>query len=255
MSRFTVVTFNMQFGQVWREHDPDRAPIDFSGCIALLREIRADVMLLQEVEHAAKPLPPDDPSSNYAALRAAFPDYDSFCGHPNSAEPQLPFGIGLAIFARSPLTDRLNVDLPGPDIVFEFEGRPTRPASRSFLSARTVIHGRTVQLFNTHLQAFFMIGASSDDHTTQRDMVVDHLIASKLPTILGGDMNCSPEESTIAQFEAAGYRSAQKTQPTWHRRPYVCDHLFYNIHLEMESVRVVPTGASDHMPLEAIFRL
>lgn len=253
MARLTVVTFNMQFGQVWREQDPDNAPIDLASTLDFIRSLDADVYLLQEVEHAAQNPAPGDPASNFSALRRALPDFDGFCGHPISAAPQLPFGVGLAILSRTPLQREFNVDLPGPPITFEFNGGQQSPAPRSFIGARTHVDGREVQLFNTHLQAFFMIGGSSDEHPAQRDLVVEHLREAELPTILGGDFNCTPEEATVAQFETTGFSSAQKETPTWHRRPYVCDHLFANKPLHLVSVEVVPTGTSDHMPVRAVF--
>lgn len=255
MARIQVATFNIQFGQRWREEDPDGAPVEIDRCVEFLRELGADILLLQEVEHAVRPPAADDPGSNFAAIRRGLPDYDGYCAFPISDEPQLPFGLGLAILARTPLVHRTNVDLPGPPITFKFANRATRPGPRTFMGARTTIAGREIQIFNTHLQAFFMIGSSSEQHTTQRDMVAEQLIASRLPTIFGGDLNCAPNESTIEQFEAAGYRTAQKEAPTWHRRPYLCDHLFFNDGLLLENARVVPTTVSDHMPVVASFEL
>lgn len=255
MAQFTVVTFNMQFGQVWREQDPDDAPIDLRGALDFIRGLEADVYLLQEVEHAAGETGPGRPDSNFAAIRRALPDFDGFCGHPISPEPQLPFGVGLAILSRTPLHAEFNIDLPGPDITFDFQGEPHRPAPRTFLGARTHIGGTEIQLLNTHLQAFFMIGATSDEHPAQRDIVERRLREAELPTVLGGDFNCTPEEGTLAQFESTGFRSAQKDTPTWHRRPYVCDHLFSNEPLRLVSVEVVPTETSDHLPLRAVYEI
>jgi len=34
MSRFHILQFNMQFGQVWDERDPDHAPINLEATIA-----------------------------------------------------------------------------------------------------------------------------------------------------------------------------------------------------------------------------
>jgi len=52
MSRFRVLQFNMQFGQIWDDADPDRAPINLDATIAEIARHDADIILLQEVEHA-----------------------------------------------------------------------------------------------------------------------------------------------------------------------------------------------------------
>ena len=52
MSTFTVLQFNMQFGQSWDGADPDRAPANLDMSIAEIRSHDADIVLLQEVEQA-----------------------------------------------------------------------------------------------------------------------------------------------------------------------------------------------------------
>ena len=52
MSTFRVLQFNMQFGQIWDDTYPDRAPIRLEVAIEEIGRHRADVILLQEVEQA-----------------------------------------------------------------------------------------------------------------------------------------------------------------------------------------------------------
>ena len=64
MSRFRVLQFNMQFGQGWNDADPDHAPINLDATVAEIRRHDADVINLQEVEHARPdgshpPIPPN----------------------------------------------------------------------------------------------------------------------------------------------------------------------------------------------------
>jgi len=75
------------------------------------------------------------------------------------------------------------------------------------------------------------------------------------PTLLAGDFNCAPGEGLVEQFRDIGYRTAQNSEATWRRRPYVMDHLFYNDGLKVEHVEVVPTLCSDHHAVRANFRL
>ena len=255
MVHFSVITFNLQFGQIWDKKNPDAAPQDLDRAIAAIRNEAADIILLQEVEQVQPELGQVEPPPNFTRLQAAFPDYHAVFSYPPHNPRELPFGYGLAILSRTPLTDVEQVPLPAPDLTFEFMGETTGPTDRLLLAARTSLQGRDLQLFNTHLQAFFIINYSSDDFTGQRDVIASRLRESNLPTILGGDMNAAPGESIVPQFEAEGYRTVQKQRVTWRRMPYVLDHLFYNQPLRMDRYAVVDTDAADHSIIRAEFVL
>ena len=45
MSTFRVLQFNMQFGQVWDDAYPDRAPINLDATIAEIRRHRAPLAI------------------------------------------------------------------------------------------------------------------------------------------------------------------------------------------------------------------
>jgi endonuclease/exonuclease/phosphatase family metal-dependent hydrolase len=253
--KFTAVTFNMQFGQVWDEADPDHAPIRLDETIEFLRELDADILLLQEVERAQPGGEQPWPPPNFMRLKESLPEYHSVFSYPRANPDELPFGIGLTIFSRTPLVDFTAEDLPPPPVEFEFEGRAKSPSHRQIIAACTTIAGRTIQLFNTHLQAFFMINSSSNEHREQRDGVEQALRRSQLPTLIGGDFNCAPDEDVVAQFGDAGYVTAQEAEPTWRRQPYILDHLFFNSGLNVRHCEVIPTLCSDHHALVAEFRI
>ena len=118
--RFKVLQFNMQFGQVWRDADPDGAPIDLNATIGEIKRHNADIILLQEVERAQPggtqpPVPP-----NFSRLKQELAGYDGYFAYPKEDPRELPFGIGLAIFSRSPLTEMRRFDLPSPPVEFDF---------------------------------------------------------------------------------------------------------------------------------------
>lgn len=249
--RFKILQFNMQFGQVWRDQDPDHAPIDLGQSIAEIRRHDADIILLQEVERASPggtqpPIPP-----NYTRLCEALPDYDGFFAFPKPDERELPFGIGLAIFSRTPLHGTRRVDLPSPPVEFDFFGEKKTPTDRLLIAAETSIGGRPLSILNTHLLALFMLKSSSEVHTGQRQLVLEELRRCPGPAFVGGDFNVSKHESLVAQFAEAGFRTVQSTEITWRRRPYVLDHIFYNSGLRALNHAVCPTLASDHHPLVA----
>jgi endonuclease/exonuclease/phosphatase family metal-dependent hydrolase len=253
MSTFRILQFNMQFGQMWDDVYPDRAPIDLGATLAEIRRHRADIIQLQEVEQALPGGVQLQPPPNYARLRAELPDYHGWFSYPKSDPRELPFGVGLAIFSRTPLRATMRLDLPSPPIEFEFFGRKTTPTDRLLIGAQTTVLGRDLQLFNTHLLAFFMLGSTSAKHLDQRNLVAEQLSRSSGPTLLSGDFNVSKHLSLISQYGALGYTPVQQTAITWRRRPYVLDHVFYNSPLRCVSQEVIPTLASDHHALIADF--
>ncbi len=104
-----------------------------------------DVILLQEVEQALPGGMQVQPPPNYGRLREEFPGYDAFFSYPKADPRELPFGIGLAIFSRTPLREMQRVNLPSPPIEFEFFGKKTTPTDRLLIGARTFVAGREVQ--------------------------------------------------------------------------------------------------------------
>jgi endonuclease/exonuclease/phosphatase family metal-dependent hydrolase len=248
-----VLQFNMQFGMGWDPANPDNVPIDIGATVAEIRRHNPDVVLLQEVEHAQLGGVQIEPPPNYTLLKQALSDYDSYFSYPKADPRELPFGIGLAIFSKTPLVDAFRVDVPSPAIEFEFGGKKMTPTDRLMIGAKTVIAGREVQFFNVHLLAFFMLGSSSTMFPWQRDLVAERLAASDIPTILGGDFNVTEHDSLVEQFAEFGYATVQYKVPTWLRRPFILDHIFYNSWLRCTGFSVEDSKASDHLPVVANF--
>lgn len=253
--RFRVLSFNMQFGQVWDESAPDAAPIRLEETIRAIREVDADVVLLQEVEAVDRMGRRPEPPRHYPRIAEALSGMHGFFAYPPEDDKELPFGIGLAIFSKAPLANCMRRPLPPADIHFQFEGRQTSPTHRLLIGANTAFGGREVTLLNTHLQAYFMIGSTSDDYPEQRQIVESVMREVKGPALIGGDFNLGPGETLIQQFERAGYRTCQNESITWKRRPYVTDHIFYNRALRCISCSVLPTPESDHERLVAEFEI
>lgn len=251
MSRFRVLQFNMQFAQIWDETYPDRAPLRIEATLGEIRQHHADVIMLQEVERAIPGGVQLQPPPNYTRLCAEFPNYQSWFSYPKADPRELPFGIGLAIFSRTPLYDTMRLDLPSPPIEFDFFGKRTTPTDRLLIGAKTRVLDRELQLFNTHLLAFFMLNSSSEQHGEQRERVAAELRRSNGPTLLTGDFNVSKHESLVRQMDSVGFRTVQSKQVTWRRRAYVLDHIFYNDWFRPVSWQVTPTRASDHHVLSA----
>ncbi len=252
---FRVLQFNMQFGMVWSDTAPDAAPIDLGATVAEILRHDPDLVLLQEVEHANVGGAQTQPPPNYTRLKQALAGYDSWFSYPKADPRELPFGIGLAIFSKTPLIETFRTDVPSPAIEFEFGGKKTTPTDRLMIGAKTVIAGREVQIYNVHLLAFFMLGSSSTVFPWQRDLVAERLASSDVPTIIGGDFNVSEHESLVEQFAEFGYATVQYKVPTWLRRPFVLDHVFYNSGLRCVGHSIENSRASDHLPVIADFEL
>lgn len=246
MTTFKILQFNMQFGLGWDEKDPDHAPVDLDLTISEIRAQDADIVMLQEVEHAQPGGVQADPPVNFTRLKSGLEGYHSYFSYPKADPRELPFGIGLAIFSKFPLRDTFRLDLPSPPIEFRFQGEEKTPTDRLLIGAKVTLGNRDLQLFNTHLLAHFMLNASSELHTEQRQIVAEQLRRSNGPTLICGDFNVSNHEVLVREFAEAGYCAVQTEEVTWRRRPYVLDHIFYNCHLRLVRHAVKPTMASDH---------
>ncbi len=250
---FSALTFNIQNGQAWDEENPDDTTVNLEGTVAFLREQDADVVFLQEVEQGYEGGKQQDPPPHYSYLKKALPGYDSVFGYPLENPLELPFGLGLAIFSKTPLRNFFRVDLPPAEISFEYGGIARKPSNRLLIGAETDIEGNSVRLLNTHLQAFFMIGATSNDYPSQRDRVEEELRKSSAATLLAGDFNAAPKEKVVEQFAQAGFQVSQNEEITWRRMPFVLDHIFFNQPLRLERCVVIPTLTSDHHAVRSEF--
>ena len=252
--RFKILQFNMQYGQIWDDAYPDHAPIQLEDTLREIQSHDADIIMLQEVEQTLPSGLQATPPPHYARLKQELSGYDSYFCYPKPDPRELPFGIGLAIFSKTPLKANFCQNLPSPPVEFDFFGVKKTPTDRLMIGATTVIGGHTLRLFNTHLLAFFMLKTTSEEHRGQRQLVEDQLRESAdVPTLLSGDFNVSKHHSLIQQFADAGYTTVQSTEITWRRRPYVLDHIFYNHWLKPVGWSVKPTSASDHHTLVAEF--
>ena len=253
MSSFKVMQFNMQFGQVWDEADPDHAPVNLDMAIGEIARHDADIVLLQEVEQAQSGGKQIEPAPNLARIRAALPQYEVYFSYPKADPRELPFGIGLAILSKTPLRGQVRRELPSPPVEFEFDGKTMTPTDRLLIGAATTVLGRELRVFDTHLLAFFMLKSSSEQHLMQRKAVLKALQEQPGPTLLAGDFNVSNHQSLLRQFAAGGFASVQDKEITWRRRPYILDHIFHSPELRVLRHQVVPTPASDHHIVVADF--
>lgn len=82
------------------------------------------------------------------------------------------------------------------------------------------------------------------------------------PTLVLGDFNDGESSAVVRWLEGKGLRNAlpqfDRYNPTWQYQTSVVtlkrrmDHIFYTPELDCSAARVIPAGASDHFPVEAI---
>lgn len=243
-----ILQFNIQFGCPY----PDRAgetDSDLAAVVEQVRRINPDIVFFQEVEQGREGGKQIEPAPNYEYLKAALSDYDSYFSYPPEDPEELPFGIGLAIFSKLPLQKTFRHVLPAPDFQFEFNGKQVHPTQRVLIGADVDVEGQRIRLLNTHLQAFFIVNRVVKDFPSQREEAGEVVKASPYPVILAGDFNSAPGEDTVEYFEGLGLKTVQNETITWHRMPYVLDHVFHTPHFECREWEVIPSMVSDHMPL------
>ncbi len=252
---FTALTLNIQNGEPWTGCDASAPPANIQGTLDFLKAHPADFLFLQEVEQGHEGGSQVSPPPHYEFLKDNLPGYHSVFGYPQPNPDEIPFGLGLAIFSKWPLRNFWREDLPPADVSFEYDNKTRRPSWRLLIGVEAETPEGAVSLMNTHLQAFFMISSSSNEHLAQRDLVEKRLRLCSQPTLLAGDFNCAPGETVVEQFAKAGFHPVQTSEITWRRRPYVLDHIFHNSGFIPESWKVIPTEASDHHAVQAAFRL
>jgi endonuclease/exonuclease/phosphatase family metal-dependent hydrolase len=246
----------MQFGQVWDDREPDKAPIRLDDTIAEILRHDADIIQLQEVERARPGGVQVQPPPNYQRILAALPGYHGHFSYPPADPRELPFGVGLAILSRTPLRDAFSEVVPSPAIEFDFFGEKKTPTDRIMIGATTEIGGRSLRLLNTHLLAFFMLRSDSRAYPEQRRQVALKLRAAQAEgaaLLLSGDFNVRDHVGLADEYAAEGFSTVQSSEVTWLRQPYVLDHIFHNAPLRCVRREVVRSKASDHLPLLADF--
>jgi endonuclease/exonuclease/phosphatase family metal-dependent hydrolase len=131
-----------------------------------------------------------------------------------------------------------------------------------------------MQVMNVHLRPQIgdsgpnVVGVASGMIRTpaiRKAEISDYLpyLRPNLPTLIAGDFNESEDGSALEYLEERGYRSTLpqfSDDDTWHWNMSVIgtvsrrfDHIVYGPGLEPLSARVVRAGASDHLPVVAVF--
>jgi endonuclease/exonuclease/phosphatase family metal-dependent hydrolase len=127
-----------------------------------------------------------------------------------------------------------------------------------------------VQIINVHLRppvsdsGSWVSGYFSTDDDRQREMERFYgKCERQIPTLAVGDFNDGENSSVVRWLEGRGMVNAlpqfDRKSPTWKWQTSVVtlkrrmDHILYSPELDCHAAQVIPAGASDHFPVEAIF--
>jgi endonuclease/exonuclease/phosphatase family metal-dependent hydrolase len=144
---------------------------------------------------------------------------------------------GNALLSRHPTTQFSVRPLPGSG-----EGR-------SLLQVRAGVDGRELDLFVTHLTAFWPFGRK--ERREQAETVAAIVRGSRRPFILLGDFNTPPGGAELAAFRGGELvTSCFPAAPATHGLSRQClDYIFVHPSWKIEHAAVVRAGPSDHWPL------
>lgn len=216
---------------------------------ALIREYRADLVLLQEVDRGTARSGGVDQLGELArrtGLHGVF-------------RRTLPFQggeYGLALLSRWPVLRDTMVPLPVT---------PPQARAGGAYEPRGVLHATvqspwgTLHALNTHLDP------SSDDYRLQEVETVirlgEGLPAPGTHILLGGDFNAPPDSPVVARLTAGRWRDAWPECGTGPAFTYPAatpvkriDYLFVTGAIGCDSAGVIRSSASDHRPVLFVLR-
>jgi endonuclease/exonuclease/phosphatase family metal-dependent hydrolase len=221
-----------------RRLDPERIA-------AVLRELNADVIALQEVIAGTSGEPPTDQS---AFIASQLGDYSVHFGE---ARKHLGAPYGNAVLSRLPVVGSQTYDLT--------RGRRER---RGCLRVDLDCGGQLLHVFNVHLGTSFF----ERRHQGRKLISTDVLGSSELksPTIVVGDFN-EWTRGLATRLMSTHYRSLELPLHLKRRKTYPgvlplfhLDHFYFDERLELVSAELVRNAltlkASDHLPIVAEFK-
>ncbi|MGW5862303.1 endonuclease/exonuclease/phosphatase family protein [Streptomyces sp. NPDC055239] len=159
--------------------------------------------------------------------------------------PWSPGGFGQAILSAAPMMDHVNVEYPDGG-----------SEDRGYMAVTTLVDGRPVRVFNTHLAQ-----RQQEDVRAKQTRVLATEVAKHDRTIVLGDFNATPEAAELTGMwglaadadPGCGPASTGTCEPTtdWQSK---FDYIFLRGFVALEQ-GVHPSEFSDHSPVHADLRL
>jgi endonuclease/exonuclease/phosphatase family metal-dependent hydrolase len=157
-----------------------------------------------------------------------------------------PREYGNALLSRHPIEKTRSTLLP----------RPRGGEQRGLLEADIVVGGHTLRCLATHLHHL-----SRAERLAQVEAINTTIVDRDVPTVLLGDLNARPGSPEIAVatrhlVDAWTVGGGTDGYTFSARSPHVrIDYVLASPDIAVEAARVVPTDASDHLPLSVDLRL
>ena len=235
----TVLVFNIHAGKDAGGQD------NLDGVAALARDVKADLVLLQEVDRGTKRSGKVDQvrtleeRSGFAAAFGRSLDYDG--GQ-----------YGIAALSRAGIAASFTEALPVKPPQAR-SGGSYEPRAALVIVARTPMGNITA--LNTHLDA-----SRDEGYRLQESAHILTLIErnkkARLPIVAGGDFNAEPGSEVHTRLLAAGLRDAWMECGAGDGFTYPADkpvkridYLFLSAGLRCTHAEVIDTRVSDHRPL------
>lgn len=202
---------------------------------SVVRDSRADIVLLQEVDRGVQRSNRVDQAAELARLTGFHSAFGKTIDYQGGE-------YGIAILSRWPITWDTLVHLPVRDTTASYE-------ARGALQATIAAPFGAIHALTTHLDA-----TGRDDWRNQQIHTVLEL--AKWATFVGGDFNSEPTSAVQDSARAAGLRDAWMlcgrgpalTWPADSGRKRI-DYLLLHQRDTCDAARVLDTQASDHRPL------
>jgi len=234
-----VLVYNIHAGK-------DAKGVDNLARVAqIIRDSRADVVLLQEVDKGTERSGKVDQMAELQKLTGYFGAFGKTLDYQGG-------DYGIAILSRWPITADTLIHLPVEPPQHR-SGVSYEP--RGALRVAVQRPGGALRVINTHIDA-----SREDTYRLQEAKTLLSLAGSirdsSVTTLVGGDLNSEPESAVIALFAPAGWRDAFRECGKSSGLSYPADvpvkridYLMMSGGTRCTSAEVLKTEASDHRPV------
>lgn len=181
-------------------------------------------------------------------------------------------GCGDILYSRYPIQSSKRIEKYGfPTLIYEFKlllnDQTIRLIGCHLISTNNFSKGHRYTIRKvgdiTSLPDYYDVYKKGKERRTQEaGLIRDHLLMEDLPTIVMGDMNDFSGMSPLTTLEDAGLKDAWWERgngygATFHEgwMHFRLDHILYDSHWNVVSVKVVASDLSDHQPLVGVFEL